>query len=188
MKKIVAFGASNSTKSINKQLAKWTAEQLNNVEVQLLDLNDFEMPIYSPERQADGFPEHAVRFKNLIKEADGITISFAEYNGSYSAAFKNIFDWMSRLPRPIWVEKPMFLMGTSPGKRGAKTVLETAVKSFPHQGGQVVASFSLPSFTENFNLENGIVNAELRNEFEKQLHFFQQALDQVSTDIPTTTI
>ena len=179
MKKIIAFGASNSTNSINRQFAKWTAEQLVEVEVNLLDLNEFEMPIFSPERQKEqGIHEHAVTFKNLIKEADGIIISFAEYNGSFSAAFKNIFDWMSRIERPIWADKPMFLMGTSPGGRGARMVLETAVKTFPHQGAQVVASFSLPSFHQNFNDEAGIKDDELRSTFFDQLDLFQESLNQ----------
>jgi len=95
-KKILAFGASNSKASINKQLANYAANQLTEVEVTLLDLNDFEMPIYSIDReQAGGIPQLAKDFKQQIQEADGILISFAEHNGAYTAAFKNIYDWMS---------------------------------------------------------------------------------------------
>ena len=47
MIKIVAFGASSSTKSINKKLASYTAKQIKDATINLLDLNDFEMPIYS---------------------------------------------------------------------------------------------------------------------------------------------
>ena len=46
MKKIIAFGGSNSKNSINKELAAYTANQINNVEVEVLDLNDFELPLY----------------------------------------------------------------------------------------------------------------------------------------------
>lgn len=177
MKKIIAFGASNSSNSINKKLAAWSASQLENVTVELLDLNDFEMPIYSPERQqSDGIHEKAMRFKKIITEADGIIISFAEYNGSYSAAFKNIFDWMSRAEKPIWSEKPMFLMGTSPGGRGSKMVLETAAKTFPFQGAKVAATFSLPSFHQNFDLEIGITEEALRKTFQEELALFQAAI------------
>ena len=177
MKKIVAFGASNSTKSINQQLAKWASSQLRGVEVNFLDLNDFEMPIYSMDReQESGFPDKAQQFKNQLSESDGILISFAEYNGSYSSAFKNIFDWISRIGRPIWSDKPMFLLGTSPGGRGAKTVLDTAVSSFPHQGGQVVASFSLPSFHQNFNEKEGIIDDELHAQFNAQSENFNTAI------------
>lgn len=177
MKTVIAFGASNSKKSINQQLAGWASSQLENTDVSLIDLNDFEMPIYSFDREEEsGIPEKARNFKKLVEESDGIIISFAEHNGSYSAAFKNIFDWMSRIGRPIWSDKPMFLMGTSPGGRGAKSVLATAENSFPHQGGNVVGSFSLPSFNQNFNTEEGIKDSGLKAEFEKQLALFDRAL------------
>lgn len=177
MSKIIAFGASNSKNSINRQLAKWAGDQLANVEVTLLDLNDFEMPIYSMDRENDeGFPKEAEHFKDLLNQSDGVLISFAEHNGSYSAAFKNIFDWISRIGKPIWSEKPMFLMATSPGGRGGKSVLETAKTSFPHQGGNVVASFSLPSFYENFDANEGIKNTDLLDDFSSQLALFSQAL------------
>ena len=45
MKKIIAFGASSSKASINKQVAAYAANQLKNAMVEVLDLNDFEMPI-----------------------------------------------------------------------------------------------------------------------------------------------
>jgi NAD(P)H-dependent FMN reductase len=177
MKKIIALGASNSTKSINRRLAGWAAAQLENAEVNLLDLNDFEMPIFSVEREHEsGIPDKAHQFKNALREADGIIISFAEYNGSYTAAFKNIYDWISRIGRPIWSDKPMFLLATSPGPRGAVRVLSTAKSAFPGQGGKVVASFSLPSFNQNFIPDKGIVESDLNTEFEKQLQNFEMAL------------
>ena len=99
-KKILAFGASSSRSSMNKELANYAAQQVQNVDITLLDLNDFEMPIYSIDReQGSGIPELAHAFKSHIAEADGIIISFAEHNGVYTAAFKNIFDWISRVDK-----------------------------------------------------------------------------------------
>lgn len=177
MKKIVAFGASNSTQSINQKLAKWAVSQLDGVEVEVLDLNDYEMPIYSIDREgSDGVPEAARSFKETLTASDGVIISFAEHNGSYSAAFKNVLDWMSRLEKPIWSNKPMLLLATSPGARGGLGVLGTATGSFPHQGGQVVASFSLPSFHQNFNEEDGIANGELKTTFTGELEKFKEVI------------
>ncbi|MFT4525835.1 MAG: chromate reductase [Bacteroidia bacterium] len=63
MSKVIAFGASNSSTSINKQLAAWAANQLDS-DIEILDLNDFEMPIYSQDREkADGIHEKAMVFK-----------------------------------------------------------------------------------------------------------------------------
>ncbi len=186
--KVVAFGASNSRQSINQKLAFWAATQ-SGAEVVEIDLNDFEMPIYSIDREQDeGIPPKAKQFKSILNDSDGIVISFAEHNGSYSAAFKNIFDWMSRVERPIWSNKPMLLMATSPGPRGAQGVLNSAVNSFPHQGGLVSGYFSLPSFGQNFNSETGITDEKLRSEFKKQLEKFKSNMDEKRTQsisVPT---
>ncbi len=164
MKKILAFGASNSQNSINKKLAEYTANQFNNVEIEVLDLNDFEMPIYSIDREkTDGLPDLAHTFYNKLGNADLLIISFAEYNGAYTSAFKNVFDWASRVNSKTFQEKPTLLMATATGPRGGATVLEIAKNRFPHQGANVVGSFILPSFNTNF-LENEIVNDELKTE------------------------
>lgn len=77
------------------------------------------MPIFSPERElALGCPEQASRFFKKITEADAIIISFAEHNGSYTAAYKNIFDWMSRRDMKVYQNKAVLMLSTSPGPSG----------------------------------------------------------------------
>lgn len=167
MKKIIAFGASSSETSINKQLVTYAANQFENTTVEILDLNDYEMPIFSIDKEKNGIPKLAHDFYNKLGTADLIIISFAEHNGVYAAAFKNIFDWTSRVNMKVFQDKAMFLLATSPGPRGGSTVLEIAKNRFPFQGGIVKGSFSLPSFGENFDAEKGITNEELKNEFVK---------------------
>ncbi len=177
MKKVIAFGASNSKESINQKLAIWTANQLENTEVIDLDLNDYEMPLYGVDFESEyGVPELARQFKSLINEADGIIISFAEHNGSYSVAFKNVLDWISRLEKPVWSNKPMFLMATSPGPRGALNVLNTAVNTFPYQGADVIGHFSLPSFNKHFSDNKGITEDSLRETLLENLQLFERRL------------
>jgi chromate reductase, NAD(P)H dehydrogenase (quinone) len=164
-KKIIAFGASSSKNSINKQLATYTANQFRNAEVEVLDLNNFELSVYSTDKEKEeGIPQLANDFYTKLGSADLIIISFAEHNGSYSAAFKNIFDWSSRINSKTFQEKPMLLLATSPGPRGASTILEIAKNRFPFQGGIVKGSFSLPSFNDNFNAESGITNEDLKSQ------------------------
>lgn len=176
-KTIVAFGASNSKNSINKKLAKFTAGKVSNAEVNLLDLNDFEMPIYGIDKEKEsGIPTLALDFKAHLKNADGIVISFAEHNGAYSAAFKNIFDWISRIEKDVWANKPMFLLATSPGGRGGKSVLDIAVNKFKFMNQNTIVHFSLPSFNQNFSEENGITDDALLKAFQEQLETFNKAL------------
>ena len=163
-KKIIAFGGSSSKNSINKKLATYTAKQFKDTEVEILDLNDFEMPLFSVDKEENGFPEEAQKFLNKIKEADLIVVSLAEHNGNYSVAFKNILDWSSRINNKIFQGKKMLLMATSPGGRGGKSVIEIAKDRFPRHDANLVGTFSLPSFYENFDTDNGIINEDLKNE------------------------
>ena len=98
---------------------------------------------------------------NEIKDADGVVLSLAEHNGAYSTAFKNAYDWMSRIDGTLWSEKPMLLMATSPGARGGATVLEIAKGRFPYMGGNIIADLSFPSFFDNF--KEGIIADENLN-------------------------
>lgn len=164
MKKIIAFGASSSKQSINKQLATYAANQFENTSIEILDLNDYEMPIFSIDKEKNGIPQLAHDFYNKLGTADLIIISFAEHNGNYSTAFKNILDWSSRINAKTFQEKPMLLLATSPGARGGSSVLEIATKRFLFQGGIVKGSFSLPSFYENFDVVNGIIHPEYKNQ------------------------
>lgn len=166
MKKIIAFGASSSNTSINKQLATYAAGLFKNAAVEIIDLNDYEMPIFSVDKEAAGIPELAKDFYAKIGTADFLVISFAEHNGSYATAFKNILDWTSRINAKTFQEKPVLLLATSPGARGGSSVLEIATKRFPFQGAMVKGSFSLPSFHENFDPNKGITAPEYQSQLE----------------------
>jgi len=170
---VVAFAASSSKKSINKKLVSYAASLLDDVSVEVLDLNDYELPLFSTEKEEElGQPELAKQFFEKLGSCDAIIISFAEHNGSYTAAFKNLFDWCSRITPKIYQDKPMVLLATSPGARGGATVLSTATNSMPHFAGDVKGSFSLPSFYDNFDVENNEITdqdlaAKLNQEVQK---------------------
>lgn len=172
--KIIAFGASPSKNSINKKLATYAANLFQNAEVEVLDLNDFQMPIFTVDIEpAIGQHELAKTFLAKIASADMLVVSMAENNANYSAAFKNIFDWCSRINAKVFQEKPMLLMATSPGARGGASVLEIAKKAFPFYGGNIKASFSLPSFDANFDVANGkISNPEFDNQLKEIIKNF----------------
>jgi chromate reductase len=167
--RIVAFAASSSSRSINRQLVTYAAGLVKGFEVEILDLNDFELPLFSVDREDElGQPELARAFLETISSCAGVIISFAEHNGSYSAAYKNIYDWASRIKPKVYQDKPMLLLATSPGGRGGKSVLELASNQIPRFGGNVIASISVPSFAENFDSNQGtVINTEIAAEIEQ---------------------
>lgn len=177
--KILVFGASNSKKSINKRLAVHAASILQSdlsmsVEIDLIDLNDFDMPVFSPEREAEGIPEAAHAFFNRIGAADGLIISFAEYNGNFTAAFKNIFDWSSRIEMKIFQDKPVLALATSVGKRGGQNVHRLFMEAAPFFGAQVISHFNFGPFAEHFDTEtDSFKTPELAEELREAVKAFQ---------------
>lgn len=176
MKKVIALGGSNSKNSINKMLAAHSASMLKDTEVKVLDLNEFELPLYGIDLETEnGIPQDARNLLQEIKDADGIVLSLAEHNGAYSTAFKNAFDWMSRIDGKLWSEKPMLLLATSPGARGGATVLEIAKGRFPYMGGNIIADLSFPSFYDNFK-DGDIVDDNLNKQLQTAVDKLQQTL------------
>ncbi len=167
---ILAFGASTSKRSINKQLASYAANQFEGHSIDLIDLNDFPLPLFSVDLEGEsGHPAIIQTFIQKLENADLIIISMAEHNGGFTAAFKNLFDWTSRVKANLFENKKLFLLATSPGGRGGMSSLEAAVSRFPRHGAQIIGLFSLPKFNENFHPERGILNEELNALFLKTL-------------------
>jgi len=174
--KIITLGGSSSKKSINKTLANYTAGLLENVSVEALDLNDYQIPMYSVDEEGEnGIPADVHKISDQFLATDAFVVSLAEHNGAYAAAFKNVMDWISRVDGSIWKKKPMLLLSTSPGARGGATVMAAALGSFPHLGATVVAHFSLPSFFDNFK-EGGIADVTLKEELLEKVTSFQKVL------------
>ncbi|WP_260259491.1 NADPH-dependent FMN reductase [Vibrio intestinalis] len=173
--KIIAFGASTSSNSINKTLASYAANLIDNADVTVLDLNDYDVPLFSEDKEKEiGQAEGAKAFLADIAQADALVISFAEHNGAYTAAYKNLFDWSSRIERNVFQDKPAIYLATSPGPGGASNVLAAAAGSAGYFGAEVKASLSIPSFYDNFDLEAGAFkNQELTQQIKQTVELLK---------------
>lgn len=174
--KILAIPATNSRNGLNRQLLGHAARLLEGglvpgAEIEMLDLNDYEMPIYSDERLAEhGIPELARGLYDKIGQADAVIVSFAEHNGSYSAAWKNVYDWASRIDMAVYQGKKVAMFAATPGPRGGVSVLGNATMTAPFFGADLVGSLGIPTFGDNFDAETGeLSGADLRDQFVKIL-------------------
>ncbi|MEL6890143.1 MAG: NAD(P)H-dependent oxidoreductase [Actinomycetota bacterium] len=138
--KLLAFAASTSSTSINRQLIDYATRLLDaglvdDVEIDTIDLIDDEMPIYSIDRQNElGIPRAAHDFFDKIGAADAV------------------------------------LFSTSTGPGGGTNVLSTAVMSGQFFGYDVAASLAIPSFHDNFDTDTGTLsNHELDAQFRAAL-------------------
>ena len=176
MKRIITIGGSSSKLSINRQLAEYTGGLVDGVEVLNIDLNDYDLPLYSVDIENEsGFPTDLETLNGLVEDTDGIVLSLAEHNGAYSAAFKNTFDWLSRIEGKVWRNKPMLLLSTSPGPRGGQSVMELALSRFPFNGGNIIASMTFPSFGQNFK-DGSVINAELNTKLIDVVQVFSKSI------------
>ena len=170
---ILAFAGSNSSNSINYKLVKYTSQLITDIDVQLLNMANFPFPLYSQDYENEkGFSNSLMELRDDIKNSKGLVISLNEHNGNPSAYFKNLIDWLSRLERNFLEGKKIFLMAASPGRGGAVGSLGVVEKMLPRFGGEIVATFSLPSFSHNFSSSEGITNPELADKHQKALEDF----------------
>jgi chromate reductase len=171
--KIIAFGASSSRNSINREWASYVAQQIREqklpaAEVLVLDLNDYELPLFSVDFEEKTGPQPAAqKFLDQLATADLLVVSLAEHNGSYSVAFKNLLDWSSRLNPKPFQNKPTVLMATSPGPRGGSSVLQAAESRFPFLGALVQGTLSLPEFQKNFSTQDGLTSPSMQGQLKE---------------------
>ncbi len=160
--RVLAFSTSSNAESINGHLVNMAVAQLQNqhdgsVQVDTLDMNDYELPLYTQAREGEsGIPDKAVEFYHKIGAADALIIGLPEHNGYYPAVYKNLFDWTSRHDMQFYQNKPTLLLATSPGPSGAANVLGAAVASAPFFAMDVKGSMSIPSFYEAVDTEQRV--------------------------------
>lgn len=150
MKTVLAFSGSLSSNSINQKLIAYSAPLLTGVEVRVISLRDFALPLYSRDVENEGIPSDVTRLRSLFDAADGFLLSVPEYNSSLPAAFKNTVDWLSRLEGKPFQDKPVLLMSATPGGRGGASVQQHLLRVLPFWGAKVAGHFSLPKFNDNF--------------------------------------
>ena len=162
MKKILALAGSNGKNSINKKLLHYVIGRIENHEVKFLELTDYDFPMYGLDYENEkGIPADVQVVKMLISEVDALVISVNEHNSGPSVFFKNITDWLSRVELKFLESKKVLLMSTAPGARGGASALEYYKNVLPRFGADVVESFSLPSFSQNFDVEKQKITDEI---------------------------
>lgn len=158
MKKTLIISGSNSDNSINEQLANYTQTLLSGLETELVTMKEIDAPFYSSTIEATtGIPESISKLLTKLENADGVIIISPEHNGLMPAILKNTMDWLSRATGKYLDGLTAALLSTSPGGMGGKNNLAIMSKSLPYTGADLVGTFSLGSFFENFDTEKQII-------------------------------
>ncbi len=125
MPKILAFAGSTRAGSYNQKVLAVAAEGARQagVEVNILDLKEFPLPLFDEDLEAEGSPVNVRRLRELFKQHDALLIASPEYNSSITPLMKNTIDWVSRAgdgdkPLAAYQGKVAALLAASPGGLG----------------------------------------------------------------------
>jgi chromate reductase len=97
--RVLVFAGSARRDSLNKKLARIAAEAARAAggEVTWIDLDDYPLPVYHGDLEAEeGMPENARKLREMFLAHDALIIASPENNASVSSLLKNTLDWLSR--------------------------------------------------------------------------------------------
>jgi chromate reductase len=86
--------------------------------VDIVEAGLADIPIYNEDVKAMALPDAVVRLQHAIASADAVLIATPEYNYSIPGVLKNAIDWVSRTDPQPFANKPVAIMGASPGTLG----------------------------------------------------------------------
>jgi NAD(P)H-dependent FMN reductase len=169
--KVLVFAGSARRDSLNKKLARVAAAAVTAAggETTLMDLNDYPMPVYHGDLEAEqGLPENARKLKRLFMEYRALLIVSPENNASIPAMLKNTLDWVSRpadgqnglVP---YQNKVALLMSASPGALGGLRGLVHLRQSLQSLGVLVLSEqLAVSRAHEQFNAAGALTDAKLQ--------------------------
>lgn len=140
-----------------------------------IDMADLRaIPLYDQDQEARGFPAPVQELGARIKAADGVLIATPEYNYSVPGVLKNAIDWVSRLPGAPFADKPVAIMGASPGMLGTARAQYHLRQSFVFLRSHVLASpeVMIPAAHQKFDEAGKLTDAATREFITKLLEAF----------------
>lgn len=168
--RILAFSGSARRESLNRRLLAVAAAAVEQAggSVTLVDLNDYEMPLYHGDvEDAKGLPANAVRLIEQIKAHDGLLVASPEYNSFITPLLKNTLDWCTRADDDPFPGRAAAVVSASPGAYGGIRSLQHARHLLLHLGCHVVPSqCSLPRAHEAFDEAGGLKDKRTRTAVE----------------------
>lgn len=173
---VLLFAGSLRRDSLNKKFAQAASEMVKAAghDAEYIDLKEYGLPVYDGDIEAsEGIPAAAKALSAKIIAADALIVAAPEYNGSIAAPLKNLLDWLSRdNPMPL-ANKPLLLLGASPGALGAVRGLWHTRVPFEALGVHVFPSMmGLPGAAQAFDEQGGLKEERPREQLRKLVQEF----------------
>lgn len=175
--KILAFSGSLRKDSVNKKVLHVAIEGAREAGavVTFLDLKEYPLPLYDQDlEEAEGIPDNVKKLKAIFRQHDAFLIASPEYNSSFSAALKNLVDWVSRSESKdepaleCFKGKVAAIMSASPGALGGlrglvhlRSLLENIFVTVTPQ--QKTLSGAFGAFDESGKLKDAATHEAFHN-------------------------
>lgn len=167
--RLLAIAGSARRESYNRKLLLPMAEgaRAAGAEVELLDWQDYPLPLMNEDVEAAGIPEPAPRLKAALRAADGFLIATPENNGGYPVLLKNAFDWASRPlgegAGSVYKNKPVIIAGATPGRWGAVRSIRQLREVMGYMGCIVLPdTLSLNDAARAFDADGRLLDAKVQ--------------------------
>jgi chromate reductase len=167
--------------SFNRGLLRAAVESApGGMTIESLEIRD--LPLYDADLDLEGGPEVVRAFKAGILAADGILIATPEYNYSLPGVLKNALDWASRAPERALQNKPVAIVGATPGRWGtvrSQLALRQALM-FPACRVMPDPMLTIAGAREHFDGDGNLTDDETRARLVAVLEAFATWVRQVS--------
>lgn len=117
MTKVLGISGSLRRGSLNTAALRAAQEPVpDGMEITITDIA--QIPVYNEDLRAEQVPTAVQTLADAIAQADAVLIATPEYNYSIPGGLKNALNWVSRVPKQPFANKPVAIMGVSPGAIG----------------------------------------------------------------------
>ena len=196
MPQLLVLSGSSRSESLNTKLATCVGAAVvrQGAEVQMVNLDVFELPIYNGDlEQSSGLPDAAKRLKQLLLSSAGIVVACPEYNGFMTPLLLNAIDWCTRSEKgsgdlSAFADKPVLVISASPGPGGgsrANSHLKTMLSGI----GSFVfpATLTVPVAHKAFTETGEFSDASMAQRAERLVTRFVQFTDRFENPAQSTT-
>jgi NAD(P)H-dependent FMN reductase len=173
--KVLLFNGSSQSDGLNARALNQISQLLVDKHQVITDeVNNYVLPFYDESIDKHEINTILSSLTSNMHVADLLIIAIPEFNGSYPAKFKNLYDWLSVITsmyfsKGAWMNKNIIVVSATPGKRGGQDVLAAAKSSFNYNGGKTVLTISLPEFSRN-----SIFTDEQQEEILRKIEYFRK--------------
>jgi chromate reductase len=163
--KLAIIVGSNRKASINRRLARALAKLgAASFTPHFVEIDD--LPMYNQDLEAAAWPQAATRLKAEIEGAQAVLVVTPEHNRSIPAVLKNAIDWAARPSgKGVWGDKPIAIIGASPGGVGTACAQQHLRDILGNQGALVMGGQMFITYKDGLVDDTDAVTIEATRAF-----------------------